>query len=597
MAAFDLGNQQSLQRLHKAIKTSRDALEFNWRWSHTELIRTYVGSMYSPYGAEYTTYVNMLNRTLKIYQMALAFNNPQVKVNSWNPQQRPFCRRYEVNVNRVLANIDFKTTFQLGLADAFFLMGIFWVRMADAGIRELEPNVYIDPGKPWIDRVSFDDAILDLSQKDIRAQKFVGARYRVSYDSVMERDDFDRAVQKKLVATSKYSYDAGSKYAEQIANGTMVDDDDLEPMIWLEDVCLPGNHEGPCQVATFEADKEDARPLKVRDDDSGPMGPLEFLTLGFVPDNIMPSSPAQNLYGLHLLGNRLYRKTAEQAMRQKNTVAYPPGGDDDAGRGKQARDGEFWMCRDPKNLMPINFPGVDANTNAFFMASLELYNVESGNERALAGLGAESDTVGQEQMIQAHAQGMIGYMKGRCNECASNLARKVGALMWDDDVLKVESSMEAENTGRYVDASWKPGHREGIKDHYEFSVEPNSMGFLPPEVKWMKIQQFMQGMGMALPLIQAGIVDIDEYTKLASDMLNVPELQRVFKTVTQQALSGQGGGDPHEATKPPVTSRETVRNNVSRGPQGMGMANVMSQMMQGQGGNGASRGATVGVGP
>ena len=593
--AFDLGNKESLQRLHKAIKTSRDALEANWRWSHAEMIRAFVGSMYSPYGSEYTTYVNRLNQTQKIYQMALASNNPQVKVNSWDPKNQPFCHRYE-NINRVLANIDFKTTFQLGLADAFFLMGIFWVRVADAGLCELESNVWVDPGKPWVDRVSFDDVILDLSAKDIRAMRFCGARYRVSFDAVQDRDDYDSQVKKKLSATSKFSYDSGSKYASQISNGTMVDDDDLEPMIWLEDVYLPGRNGGPGQLATFEADKEDAKPLKVVDEDSGPMGPFEFLTLGFVPDNIMPSSPAQNLYGLHLLGNRLYRKLADQAMRQKNTVAYPAGAEDDGLRGKQARDGEFWKCRDTKGLTPVSFPGVDGNTNAFFLASQELYNTAAGNERAIAGLGAESDTVGQETMIQGHAQGMIAYMKGRVNDCASNLCRKIGALMWDDEVLTVESVKEAEHTGHYVDNSWRPGEREGIKDHYEFSVEPNSMGYQPPESKIQKVLGYVQTVGTVFPLVQAGILDIEELTKLVSEYQNVPELQRIFKfTAHEGQEGGGGGGDPHQATKAPVTSRETIRSNPGpQGPQGQGMAAVMGQMMQGRGQG--SVGASVGGG-
>jgi hypothetical protein len=595
MPAFDLGNKESLDRLHKAIKTSRDAIDVNWRWSHTEMIRAFAGSMYSPYGAEYTTYVNMLNQTQKIYQMALAFNNPQVKVNSWEPKNWPFCRKYETTINRVVANIDFKTTFQLGLADAFFLMGIFWVRMADAGLCEIEPNVWVDPGKPWVGRVSFDDAILDLAMKDIRAMRFCGAQYRASFDAVQERDDYDREVKKTLRATSKFSYDAGSKYAEQIANGTMVDDDDLEPMIWLEDVYLPGKNGAPGQLATFEAHREDAKPLKVVDSDAGPMGPFEFLTLGFVPDNIMPSSPAQNLYGLHLLANRLYRKLAQQAMAQKNTVAYPAGGEDDAERGRQAKDGEFWKCRDPKNLAPINFPGADGNTNVFFMASQELYNTAAGNQRAIGGLGTEANTLGQEEIIQGRVGGMIGYMKGRVNDCASNLCRKIGALMWDDEALTVESSMEAEHTGHYVDSSWRPDDRQGLKDHYDFFVEPNSMGFQSPEMKLQFVMQYWQTVGTVLPLVQAGFLDLQELTKFAAEYRNVPELLRMAKFMQLEAGLG-GGGDPHQATKAPVTSREVVRRDRGggqQGPAGDGMAAVLGQMMMQ--GRGQSQGAAVGA--
>ena len=207
-------------------------------------------------------------------------------------------------------------------------------------------------------------------------------------------------------------------------------------------------------------------------------------------------------------------------------------------------------------------------------------------------MGREADTLGQEQIITGHATGMIAYMKGAVNDCAANLCRKIGALMFDDDYLTVESSMEAENTGYYVDSSWRPGDRQGIKDHYDFMVEPNSMAFEPKETKWQKKQQFLQVLAANLPLVQAGLLDIQEFTKQASEDLNVPELQKLFKYMTQQAAMG---GDPHEATKPAVTSREVVRRSAGGGPDSQGMGAVLGQMMQMRGGQGQGQNAMVGA--
>lgn len=577
---FDLGNKTDRDRLHKAIRSSRDAI-VPFRKVRTEFIRDFVGSWYSTQGARLLTYVNKLNQSARMLSAWLSFNNPQVKINSFNPQLWPFCRKYEVNINKVVANIDFKTTFQAGVLDAFFLMGIFKVRMASTGFVETEDNVWVDPGKPWVDRVSFDDAILDFSAKDIRAMRFCGDRYRVSFRKVKERDDFERAVVNRITPTSKLSADSGSERASQIANGGAVDDDELEPMCWLEDVFLPETR----QVATFYADDESFLPLKVVDEDAGPMGPYEMLSLGMVPDNIMPSSPAQNLKGLHDLSNRVYRKLSAQATRQRTTFPYAAGAEDDADRQKQAKDGEYFKMRDPKSVGTVNVPGVDGQTHAFFLAIQEVYNEQAGNERSLGGLGKESDTLGQEKIIEGHARGMVAYMKGSVNECASRLCRKIGALMWDDEALTVESSMEAEHTGYRVDSSWRPGERQGIKDYYDFSVEPNSMGWQPPEAKLQKVMGYLQMVGTIFPLVQAGLLDLQELTKLVSEYQNVPELQRVFKFVSQQMSgNGGGGGDQHAATKAPVTSREVVRSNAGpQGPQGSGMAAVLGQIMQGGG--------------
>ncbi|HUT60693.1 MAG TPA: hypothetical protein VNA25_22845 [Phycisphaerae bacterium] len=577
MAGFDVGNRIDLGRLHKAIGTSRDALR-PFRGSRTEMIRDYVGSWYSSSGARFLTYVNKLNQTAGIYTMALAFNNPQVKIDSFDFRLWPFCRKYQVNVNKVIANIDLKTTLQAATLDAFFLMGICKVYMADAGEVQLDDNVWVDPGKPWVSRISPDDAILDMAVKDIRAMRFCGDRYRVPYWKISERDDFERRVVAHVSPTSKAATQEGSERASEIASGMAVDDDELEPMVWLEDVYLPETR----RLVTFAADNTDLPPLKVGDRRDSPQGPYKHLSLGLVPDNIIPSTPAHHLKALHDLSNRLYRKLSAQAAQQKNTIAYPPGSEDDAKRHKEAKNGEYWKCRDPKSISPVNTPGVDGNTHAFFLAAQEIYNVQSGNERVIGGLSSEAETLGQAEMERGGAVGRIAHMKGAVNCWAGDIAREMGGLMFDDEALTVSSSMEAENTGFFVDTSWRPGEREGLKDHYDFSVEPNSMGYQPPEAKLQRIFAFVEKVGKVYPMVQAGILDVQELTRIASEYENIPELQRIFKYMTPEMLGGPGG-DPHQATKAPVTSRETVRTNRSQGPQGQGMAAVLGQMMQGRG--------------
>jgi hypothetical protein len=293
----------------------------------------------------------------------------------------------------------------------------------------------------------------------------------------------------------------------------------------------------------------------------------------------MPSTPAQNLALLDRLSNRLYRKLSNQADRQKNIVAVDKGDEADAQIAKDAKDGEYVTFRNTASLKPIQFPGVDGNTHAFFLAAAEVYNTQSGNERAIGGLGEEAGTLGQEQLIQGHAGGRVGFMKAAVYQCASNVLRKIGSLMWEDESLKVDSSMEVENTGYHIDTSWKPGDREGLKDHYEFSVEPNSMSYMPPEMKLQKLYDFIGKYVMVQPAIQAGLIDGVELARIAAEYENMPEIVRIVKQLQQ---AGQEIEGDHGATKAPVTTRENVRKNVSKGPQGQGMQAVMGQMMQGK---------------
>jgi hypothetical protein len=573
---IDLTNEIDRKRYHAAEQNSRDAMQ-PWRDSRTGMLRQYVGSAYGIMGPHLTTYVNNLNRTANIYSMALAFNNPQVKVNSFDQKLWPECRKWEVNINKVIANISINFAFQECLLDAFFLMGVGKTRMAEDEEREIFPDVWIDPGKPWFNRVSFDDLILDLPARNCREFRFIGDRYRCSLDGVRKRDDYESKVVRKLGATSKFTYDAGSNYASEIANGQRVDDDDLEPMCWLKDVYFPKTKE----FVTFSADNLDLPPLKVDKSDEGDYGPYDLMYFGIVPDNPLPTTPAQQLIALDLLMNRLYRKMARQADRQKNALGYTPGGDDDAKRAKDVVDGGTFMVRDKNSILPVNFPGVDANTNQFFMAAAEVYNTQAGNERAIGGLGDEAETLGQEEIIQTRAGGRIGYMKGQVNAFASSVCRKIGCLMYDDDSLTIESSLPAENTSYRVDSSWRPGERKGLKDQYEFSVEPNSMPWRPVDWKVKAVFNYLNTIAPIFPMVQAGILDIQELTKIVAEYENLPELERIFSFMAQP---GQGPADPHQASKSPVTSREVVRKNVNRGPQGQGMSQVLAQMMQ-RGGN------------
>ena len=579
---IDLGNTLDRQRLWKSINQSRDSLDL-WDFDRTEMLRDFAGPLYSPYSPRTQRYVNKLNTTATIYQTALCFNNPQFKITSFDQKLWPFCRKYEVNVNKVIENINLKAVLAECVLDAFFLLGAAKVRMADAGLKEIEPNLWLDPGKPWVDRISFSDLILDMPAKSLRSMRFYGDRYRAPFEAVQGRDDFDEKVLKKLSPSSKQNQNADSDRADQIALGNSVDDDELEPMCWLMDIFLPRER----LLVTFSADNDALAPLKVVEWDGSAMGPYKFLTFGYVPDNVMPSTPAEQLVLLDRLMNRLYRKLAQQANRQKNFVLGEKGDEKDLLIVKQAADGEYVVVKNPKSATPVSFPGPDANLNAFFLAAGEIYNVQAGNERALGGLGTEAETATQEQMLARGAGGRVGWMKGAVNEFASEIGREIGNLMWEDPSLTISSTMEVENTDYRVDSSWKPGDRKGLKDHYDFRVEPNSMAFRPPEMKQQIIDGFCERYVNLLPAIQAGAFDGQEYARIYAENNNCPEVLRVAKQMRDEMTAG----DPHQATKAPNTSREVVRRSVNSGPQGQGMAQVMGQMMQG---NKASQGVTVG---
>ena len=428
--------------------------------------------------------------------------------------------------------------------DAFFLIGIANVRMADAGLKEVEPDVWIDAGKPWVDRVSLSDAILDMPARSLRRMRYYGHRYRAPLATVRSRDDYDSAVSKKLTPCKKIGNAAKAERGDDISTRNSIDDDEMEDMCWLQDIFLVREQ----QLVTFSADDDSLPPLKVEKWTGNEQGPYKFLSLGYMPDNPMPVTPAQQLVLLDRLSNRLYRKLSDQADRQKNNFAYSGGKENIALRWMNSGDGQFWNAgeiADLKNsVLPCSTPGPDANVHAFFLAAQEVYNVQAGNERSLSGAGTEAETASQEQQIAAHAGGLIGYLKGQVNGFSSDVMREIGTLMWDDESLEVPSSREV--AGYTMDTSWQPkskeGSRKGLRDHYDFSVKPNSMAFVN----------------------------------------NIANIARQGEE--------DSAGPGHEATKAPNTTREVVRRSQNNGPKGQGMQAVLGQTMQTNQRQGASTG-------
>jgi hypothetical protein len=574
---IDVRNEQERSRLWSAIKRSRETLDL-FDGYRSEILRDYGGPLYSPYGSKTARYVNKLNTTANIYATLLAFSNPECRVTSFSQELLPTCRKLEALINRLVANIDLKTTLQECVLDAFFLLGAVKVHMMDAGDKELEPNQWVDLGKPWVDRISFSDLVLDLPAKSLRSMRFYGDRYRASWNAVRERKDFDKEVREQVTASPKLNQQASAERSDQIALGNSVEDDDLEPQCWLMDIFLPREK----LFVTLAADHENLAPLKVSEWDGSEQGPYKFLALGYMPDNVMPSTPAQQLALLDRLMNRLYRKLRDQAVAQKNIYVGPKGSEADLLAQKDAVNNEYRTMQNPKDLTTVVTPGPDANVHNFFLALNEVYNTQSGNERALAGLGTEAETLGQEEMLARGANGRVAFMKGAVVNFAADILREMGGLVWKDDYMTMPLSLEAENTGYYLPehlARWTPSDRKGVFDHYDFHVKPVSMGYKTDDYESKQIDACLMAYMNLLPAIQAGVIDGMEWAKAKAQMLNLPQLVKIIKAMQDGA--GQGGGDPHQATKPANTSREVVRRSVSSGPQGGGLSAVIGQAMQG----------------
>lgn len=576
---MDLSDKVKRGRLFKAIKTSREAQD-PFRRVRKELIRDFVGSWYSEGGARNKTLVNWTNQTARIYVVALAAHNPQVMVSTPKVENYPFAKKFEVNLNKLIGDMELDVTFRSIVLDAFFCLGCGVVMMRDTdtrfhGLLESEEDVWLDPGEPWLNRVSFDDLILDMTAKELSKMRFCGHRYRADYEKVMDEPGYDKKVKEKLVPTSKYSQD-NADFARDIAAGTTVDDDELKPMIWMQDIWLPENQ----TVSTFAADL-DLPPLLEREWTGSQAGPYKFLSLGTVPDSIIPASPAVNLKGMHDLQNRLFRRMESDSDAHRVVNTFPPGSADEAELLRKAKRNAWVRMQNPKDIQQVEMGGVDQRDQAFALFVEQVYDKAAGNLSLMGGLGAQSGTLGQDEMLMSQVSRMEADMRIATVNFASECILDLGRLMWEDQTLEIQSSLAVGNTGVEIPVPWTPGDRKGEFDDYEFRVEPYSMVFKTPEQKLQELFQTLQQLAPLWPMFQASgaSLDAEAIVEEIARLKNRPEFKRF---ITFAAPADMLGGDQNTVRQSAVTSRETVRRNVPTGGTPASRASVMGQVLTGQ---------------
>lgn len=577
---FDLKDQQKRDRLYKAIRSSRDALD-PFRRVRQTLIKDYVGSWYTESGAENKTLVNLMNQTARIYTVALAANNPSVLVSTPRMDMLPFARRFEVNLAKLISDMALDETFRMIVLDAFFCLGCGVVMMRDTdtrfhGLLESEEDVWLDPGQPWFNRVSLDDLILDITAKELSKMRYCGHRYRADFEKVMDEPGYDKKVKDKLRPTNREHHDSVGATRDMASDWGSAQDDDLKPMIWLQDIWIAENN----TIVTLPCDQQDMEPLIERPWTGSQAGPYKFLSLGETPDNIIPTSPAMNLKGMHDLQNRLHRRMEADSDANRVVNVYPPGMEDDAERLRTAQRNGWYRAKSPESIKQFQSGGVDQRDMALATFIQTEYDRLAGNLQAMGGLGQQASTLGQEELIHGNVSKNVADMRMAVVSFASKCILDLGRLMWEDQTLELKTSMEVGNTGINVNSDWTPDYRQGEFEDYEFRIEPYSMIFKTPEQKLQELFQVIREIAPLWPMFQASgaSIDAEAIVEEIARLKNRPEFKRF---ITFAAPAEMLGGDENTVRQSPVTSRETVRKNVSSGGTEAARSNALIQTLMG----------------
>lgn len=549
-------------RLRNAVQHSYRGLD-RFRRLNKTLAQEYAGPSYTSDGVDTRDrkFLNLIQQAIEAYLMVLVGDEPRATLTSHRPEFSGFAAHFQRNLNRLMSQIELGDTFEEWVRNAFFSVGVIKVHMADSGEVIAEGDILMDPGKPFASVIPIDDWVHDGKAKKWSECQFMGDMYRIPYDELFSgMYPLDKV---EGLTPSTYLQSNGDR-----VEGLSQDFDGserFEQEIDLADIYVPRDG----IIYTFVVEDRTnfilrEGPIAAMEWDGGETGPYHLLSLLKVPENVMPASIAAGWLPSEQLANMLMRKSARQAHRSKEIGTYTPTGTTDAKRIKNAGDGEFVEVQNPAEVEIKKISGVDGGNHAFMLQVMQLFNKNAGNIDQMLGLGASTDTVGQERIVAASASRREDALKRTVLKAATKVIKELARLLWQDEFTKIPGQLSLDGFPQFsVDDTWVPGERLGVFDQYDVQIDIYSMTQKGPAERASTLTSAIMQVFMPLmPILvqQGGTIDMAALTELLAENLDSPQLRNIVKFT---GINPEMMQQPMEQRKAPVSNRTYTRRNVS----------------------------------
>ena len=531
-------------------------------------IRQYVGAHHAEGGSHKRVPTNFLELAVTIYTRQLAARAPRAMVSTSVESLLPYARNMELAINQIPDEIHLGRTLRRAVIEAIFSIGIVKTGICTTGHTVLGH----DYGEPFVDVITLDDYFCDMSAKTMETIQYEGNDYWLPLK-----------VARDLAGDSSIQFDPTTtigENGEERAESVSTDDSVTEygERVWCRDIWVPDTGE----LITYGVTSQNK--FNEIDWDGPKEGPFRKLTYSDVPGNLMPLSPAALMIDLHELGNALFRKLGKQADAKKTIAAFPGGDDESVKRLREAKDGDGINFTGGKPES-ITVGGIDQPTLGMFLQVRDLFSYFAGNLDSLGGLAPATDTVGQDQMLTAAANGRMDYMKDQTVDFAKGIFGDLAWYAWTDPVRERAIEKQVDGTDIVLRSEWSAETRDGDFLDYNLDIDAYSMQNDTPSIRLQKIGQVFQNYIVPLmPQIEAqgGQIDFQKLLELVGRYSNLSELAEFIKFQGPPTDQQNPHGNPRPVLQSPNTTRTNVR--ISRtGATRHGKDDVMSRILMGAG--------------
>jgi len=568
MAENSVLGERRFDKLRTSIKWSNLQLEYPKK-KRIQAIREFAGYHYAERSADRRVIVPFLKLAVGIYIRLLAAKAPKVLITTKKDALKSTAANLEIAVNEIPEEIKLQSTFKDLVLEALFSFGIAKVGLADSG--ELMGHRI---GTPFVDVVTLDDLIIDMSAKNWWQLQYIGNEYWMNYEELMEGGLFSK---KRINGLTSDVYttigEGGEGRAEEIGQNEQAElfkDKKLIRDIWLPEEGI---------FLTYAS--KDNRLLSDVDWKGPELGPYHILGFDKVPGNLLPVPPVAIWRDLHELANRLFRKLGQQADSAKSVLGFSGGNDESVKSFKAANDGDGITYTGPKPERLVS-GGVDQVTLAFFLQTKDLFNYFGNNFESLGGISVQSETVGQDKLISAASSAQLRDMASQVTDFSKDIFGSLAYYEWNDLVRTRELERPIPGTDVKIVVPWNRETRQGTFDLYDLKIDVYSFQDDSPSAKLQKFaaiwQQYIIPM---LPMIEAsgGSLNVKSVLETIAKYSNMPEIAEMI-SFADGFSTDEVGNKPVTKSRPQNTTHTSERVN-RPGATESGKSQILQQALTG----------------
>jgi len=533
-------------------------------------IRQYMGFHHVEDGAPKRLPLNFIKIITTVLLRQLAARAPRVMFTTTNRRLRPTAVAFAEVVNQVPEEINLQRTLRKIVMEAMFTVGI-----AKVGLYTVGECLNEEWGELFVDCITFDDLVLDMTARDWSNLQYIGNDYWADYEKLKENKRYKAHTSD--IEPDEYTSlnEDGGERAEHIAqDGNAVA---YRERVRMRDLWLPGEGKVVSYAVTSKKRLDEV-------DWEGPeMGP--YLKLGYddVPGNLLPVAPVSGWRDIHDSENILLRKVLKQAEDEKTVYAFAGGNTEAVEAYKAARDGDAINYTGPQPSRMAT-AGVNTTTLGLVLQLKALLSWAAGNIDALGGLGPQSDTLGQDRLIVQTASAQTSDMAAAVIDFAKDLFKSIAFYEWNNPLSKRMIKRKIPGTSIDIIIPWDKRYKKGSLEDFNLKVDVFSMQDNSPSTQLNKLAMMLQQFVLPMqPAIEAqnGVIDVQAILQKAARLSDFGDLEDIVVFMEQSSQPEGAAASP----APPATPRPAARQP-QRSSEDQVMAALIAQGGRNQVGQG-----------